>query len=236
MTKKGIKSIKSIKSHSLIAYALFVGLGLISLQIPFSQLVGSKVQFTLFDLLAPTSGAFLGSTFGIAAVFLMQVVNLTMHGFANIDKGTVIRLFPILFGVLFFSRAVKRNSAWLLLIPLASIISWNLNPIGRSVWYYSLFWTIPLMVYPAVSKSLVARSLASTFTAHSVGGAVWIWAFSLPAAVWQGLIPVVALERLIMTLGICASYILMNNVISILSTRISLFKKFSLEKKFIFVK
>lgn len=224
------------KSQKIISLLIFVVLGLIALQIPFSQLAGSKVQFTLFDLFAPASGAFLGSIFGITAVFLMQIANLALHGFANIDKGTIIRLFPILFGVIFFSRSIKRNSAWLLLIPLASIVSWNLNPVGRSVWYYSIFWTIPVLVYPVVSKSLAARSLASTFTAHSVGGAVWIWAFSLPAAAWQGLIPIVALERLIMTLGICASYILMNNVISILSSRVSLFKKLSLEKKFILVK
>lgn len=203
---------RKLSNNKLMALVVFVVIGLVALQIPISGLVGSKVKFTVFDLFAPVSGAFLGTGFGIVAVLMMQVVNLAFHGFANADKGTIIRLFPILFGVLFFARSVKKSSLWLLLIPLLSILSFNLNPIGRSVWYYSLFWTIPILVYPIVKKSLVARSLASTFTAHSVGGAIWIWAFNLPVIVWQGLIPVVALERLLMTVGICASYIFVNNL------------------------
>lgn len=230
--KNQISNIKNKRERTL-ALAVFVMLGIVALQIPISKLAGSSVKFTMFDLFAPASGAFLGTGFGVVAVLLMQIVNLAFHGFANADKGTIIRLFPILFGVLFFARSVKKDSVWLLLIPTFAIISWNLNPIGRSVWFYSLFWTIPVLVYPAVKKSLIARSLASTFTAHSVGGAVWIWAFNLPAAVWVGLIPVVALERLLMTVGISASYIFMNNAVGYLAKRVAFFKNLSLDKKYI---
>lgn len=240
-----------------ISLAIFVILGFIALQVPFSQLAGSKVKFTLFDLFAPASGAFLGSGFGILAVFLMQIVNLAFHGFSNLDRGAMIRLFPILFGVLFFAqtptlslrvprlrsgrgnlKGEKRDSfaslrMTILLVPLLAIISWNLNPIGRTVWYYSLFWTIPYLVYPVVKRSVVARSLASTFVAHSVGGAIWIWAFNLPVSVWQGLIPVVALERSIMTLGIAASYILMNNVVAMFSVRIRVLQAIKTDSKYI---
>lgn len=204
-----------ISKEKIIALAVFVLLGFIALQLPINNLAGSGAKFTLFDLFAPVSGAFLGSWFGIVAVFMMQLVNLIFHGFSNFDKGTIIRLFPILFGVWFFSKR-SRN---FLVIPLLAIILFNLNPIGRSVWYYSLFWTIPFLVYPVVKKSLVARSLASTFIAHSVGGAIWIWAFNLPPQVWTSLVPITALERSMMTLGICASYILLNNVIAIFSMK-----------------
>ncbi|MDO8260694.1 MAG: hypothetical protein Q7T50_04340 [Candidatus Magasanikbacteria bacterium] len=211
MSIKGIKS----KKNKIIALVIFVILGFLALQLPINNLAGSGAKFTLFDLFAPVSGAFLGTPFGIAAVFLMQIVNLAFGGFTHLDKGVVIRLFPILFGALFFSRVVKKNSTWLLLIPFVSIVSFNLNPVGRSVWYFSMFWTIPFLVYPFVKKSLVARSLSSTFVAHSVGGAIWIWAFNLPAVVWQGLIPVIAFERGLMALGICASYILLNNLVAL---------------------
>ena len=60
------------------------------------------------------------------------------------------------------------------------------------------------------------RSLGATFTAHSVGGAAWIWAFNLPATVWQGLIPIVIQERLLFALGIAASYLVMKYVLSFL--------------------
>lgn len=206
-------SLKKIKREKLIALSVFVVLGIIALQIPVNNLAGSGARFTLFDLVAPTAGAFLGSWFGVIAVFLMGAFNLLLGG--TLDKGTIIRLFPVLFGVWFFA---KRDVKFLI-VPVLAMISFNLNEIGRSVWYYSLFWTIPVIVFPIVKKSLVARALASTFVAHSVGGAIWIWAFNMPATVWQGLIPVVAIERGIMTLGICSSYVLMNNALVYLKNK-----------------
>jgi hypothetical protein len=231
-----------LKREKMIALAVFVLLGFVALQIPINHLAGSKVSFTLFDLFAPVSGAFIGTGFGIVAVLLMQIVNIAFHGFANLDKGTLIRLLPILFGVWFFAKAPtlslrvlrsnpKRDerdsfaslrmtvNSLILLIPAIAIVSFNLNPVGRSVWYYSLFWLVPYLVLPLVKKSLIARSLASTFIAHSVGGAIWIWAFHLPSSVWVGLIPVVIMERAIMTLGISANYILMNNILTYLSSK-----------------
>ena len=229
MINKSIKAVKSIKREKLIALLVFVVLGFVALQLPISNLAGSKVNFTVFDLLAPVSGAFLGTPFGIAAVFLTQIANVAFHGFSFADRGAVIRLFPILFGVWFFANRNRTS----LLVPLFAIISFNLNPVGRSVWYFSLYWTIPFFVYPFVKKSLVARSLASTFVTHSVGGAIWIWAFSLPASVWQSLVPVVALERGIMSLGICASYILVNNLVSILMSRKFVPAIFTIDKKYL---
>lgn len=208
--------ISNIKKDKLVSLVVFIALGLLALQVPVNNLAGSGAKFTLFDLFAPTAGAFLGSWFGVVAVFAMGAVNLLFNGV--MDNGSVIRLFPILFGVWFFA---KRDIKFLI-VPILAIISFNLNEVGRSVWYYSLFWTIPLVVYPAVKKSLVARALASTFVAHSVGGAIWIWAFNLPASVWQGLVPVVALERSMMALGICASYILLNNIAFHLKNRVKL--------------
>ena len=217
-----------INKEKLVSLVVFVVLGFLALQMPINNLAGSGAKFTLFDLFAPISGAFLGSWVGIAAVFFMQVANLVFHGFSNFDKGTIIRLFPILFGVWFFSK----RSGNFLVIPAIAIILFNLNPVGRSVWYYSLFWTIPFLVYPVVKKSLVARSLASTFIAHSVGGAVWIWTFNLPAQVWTGLVPITALERSIMTLGICASYILVNNLVAVVAKKSKLLN-LSLDKKYL---
>lgn len=61
------------------------------------------------------------------------------------------------------------------------------------------------------------RSLGATFTAHAVGGAAWIWAFNLPASVWQGLIPVVISERLLFAAGIAATFVLTKKVLTLLA-------------------
>lgn len=219
---------KSSITNKIIFLVVFAVLGFMALQIPVNALAGSKVKFTLFDLFAPISGAFLGTPLGIVSVLATQIINLLVQGTA-FDKGVIVRLFPTLFAVWVFARRDRLS----LVIPILAIASFNLNPVGRSVWYYSLFWLIPLAVWKFREKSLLARSAASTFSAHAVGGAIWIWAFSLPAAVWKGLIPVVILERSIFTLGIAATYILMTNVFGYLFAKKLLPNSLSLEKKFL---
>lgn len=209
----------------LIAFAV---LGFIALQIPVNALAGAKVKFTLFDLFAPISGAFLGTPLGIVSVLATQIINLLVHG-TVFDKGVIIRLFPTLFAVWVFARRDRLS----LIIPILAIISFNLNPVGRSVWFYSLFWLVPVLVWRFREKSLVARSMGATFTAHAVGGAIWIWAFNLPASVWVGLIPVVILERSIFTFGIAASYILMTNIFGFLESRKLLPSSLGFERKFL---
>ena len=222
-------------NKKLLFILLFILVGSIALQIPFTQVVGSKANFTLFDFFAPIAGGFLGSGIGIISVFIIMFINLLIHGFGLVDKGVVIRLFPILFGVWFFAVCVKssKSSKWILTVPILSIIIFNLHPIGRTVWFYSLYWFIPLIVWPFRNNFLLARSLGATFTIHAVGGAIWIWAFNLPAVVWISLIPIVALERIIFALGISASYILFNNLLALISKYKLLKADFSLDKRYI---
>jgi len=217
------------KKEKLFFISLFVVLGFIALQIPINQLAGSRVKFTLFDLLAPISGAIIGTPLGVISVLAIQIVNLLIHGASAIEKGSIIRLFPTLFAVWFFAKKDGRQ----LLIPILAMISFNLNPVGRSVWFYSLFWLMPLITYPFKERFLLLRSLGSTFTAHAVGGAIWIWAFNLPPNVWVSLIPVVILERGLFALGISASYIVFNNLLAVLTKQKILTNAFSLDKKYL---
>lgn len=229
---KMVKRMKSkfIQRKALLIFVLFfVVLGFITLQIPINTLAGSRVKFTLFDLFAPISGVFLGTFWGITSVLAMQVINLVVHGVGNIDRGSLIRLIPTLFGVWFFAKKEGK----LLIVPALSILVFNLHPVGRTVWFYSLFWLIPFLVWPLRERFLVLRSLGATFTAHAAGGAMWIWAFNLPAAVWIGLIPVVILERSIFVLGISASYILMNNVLGYLSEKKFIPKSLAFDKRYL---
>ena len=231
----------NMKKSRIWFLIFFIVVGFIALQIPVNVLAGAKVKFTLFDLFSPISGAFLGSVFGIFAVVVMQLFNLIMHGFTNIDNSSVLKLaatlrfLPMAFGVWFFALSKKNagNSKLILLIPLLSIMIFNLHPVGRTVWFYSLFWFIPFLTWSFRQRFLVARSLGSTFTAHAVGGAVWIWAFNLPAGVWISLIPIVILERSIFALGISASYIFLNNVSALLAKNRILAAVFSFDKKYV---
>lgn len=216
--------------RNILFIVIFAILGFIALQIPVAQLEGSKAKFMVYDAFAPVSGAFIGSLPGVVAVFLMQFINFLIHGAVIEDAGTIIRFLPMLFAVLYFARKEKFN----LIIPALAIAAFVIHPIGRTVWYFALFWTIPIVAHFFRDRFLLARALGATFTAHAVGGALWIWFFAMPAPVWISLIPVVALERSFFALGICASFVLVNNLLALLEKKHILNLGFIIDRKHLF--
>lgn len=218
-----------ITKRNLLFIAIFAFVGFVALQVPVAQLEGSKAKFTVYDVFAPVAGSFIGSIPGAMAVFLMQFSNFLIHGAHIEDIGTIIRFFPMLFAVLYFAKKGKFN----IIIPLIAIVVFIAHPIGREVWYFTLFWTIPIIAYFWRDRFLFARALGSTFTAHAVGGALWIWAFALPTAVWNGLIPVVAAERLLFALGICGSFVVVNNLLCLLEKKRLLRLGFYIDQKYL---
>ena len=199
--------------RNLLFVAIFAVLGFLALQVPVAELAGSKAKFTLFDAFAPIATGFIGLIPGLVAVFLMQLGNFLVHGADILDAGTIIRFLPMLFAAAYFARGGK----WNIVVPVLAIAAFNIHPIGRSAWVYSLFWLIPIATYFAREKSLIARALGATFTAHAVGGALWVWTFGLSKAIWLSLIPVVAIERSLFAVGIAVTYLAVNNVLNILA-------------------
>jgi hypothetical protein len=218
-----------ITKKNLLFIAIFAILGFVALQIPVAQIAGSKAKFTVYDAFAPVAGSFIGSIPGVMAVFLMQFFNFLAHGAQIEDLGTIIRFFPMLFAVLYFTKKGKVN----LIVPSLAIAVFVAHPVGRTVWYFSLFWLIPIVMHFLRDRFLVARALGATFTAHAVGGALWIWTFSLPASVWNSLIPVVITERLLFALGISGSFILVNNLLGFLEKKRLLALGFYLDPKYL---
>lgn len=205
-------------NKKILFLTLFTILGFLSLQIPFSKLAGSNISFTLFDFFAPVAGSFLGPIYGIISVFSVEIVNVYIKH-TPMTTVSITRLFPLLFATLYFAMlSKKQNTRWILLIPIVCILAFIIHPVGRSVWYYSLFWTIPVLAY-FKKDNLFLRSLGATFTAHAVGGAAWIWALNLPAPVWNSLIPVVIAERLLFAAGISVSYLAVKYTLDFLVSR-----------------
>lgn len=204
----------------LVFFVLFTILGFASLQVPFNKLAGSNVSFTLFDFFAPIAGAFLGPLYGIISVFGVMVTNNLIKD-VPWTTGAIIRLFPTLFAVYYFAVITKRkyHGKWILAVPLFCIMAFLTHPNGRQVPYYPLmFWLIPLVAY-RFRNNLFMKSLGTTFTAHAVGGASWIWAFNLPPAVWNSLIPVVISERLLFATGIAVSYVVVKHTLQYLASK-----------------
>lgn len=201
----------------LFLLSIFTLLGFVALQVPFNKLAGSNVSFTLFDFFAPIAGAFLGPIYGIVSVLAVMIVNNLVKE-VPWTSGAIIRLFPTLFAVYYFAMISKKSGKWILAVPVLAIIAFLAHPNGRQVPQYTLFWIIPFIVYK-FRNNLYMKSLGATFTAHSVGGAAWIWAFNLPGSVWQGLIPVVIAERLLFAAGIAASYLITKKALAFLASK-----------------
>ncbi|MFH1535745.1 MAG: hypothetical protein ABIC96_01590 [Patescibacteria group bacterium] len=212
----------------LFFLAIFSIIGFIALQIPFNQILGSNISFTLFDFLGPIAGAFLGPFYGIASVFGVLLINVFVKQ-TPITTSVLIRLFPTLFAVFYFAAISSKKyhgngstpltTRWILAVPILCILAFIAHPIGRQVPYYPLiFWWIPVAAY-LKRDNLFIKSLGATFTAHAVGSTAFLYALNLPVAVWQSLPPIVACERLLFATGIAASYLVVKYALEFLASK-----------------
>jgi len=184
----------------LIGFVLFVWIGS---KINFSALTGSPNQFfTLVQFFGPIAGGVLGPVFGFLTVLVANAIGLITRN-TSIGLVDVLRLLPLAGAAVYFGMKEKKTSALVALIAMAVFV---LHPVGRQVWFFSLFWTIP-MISAFFPKILLLRSLGATMTAHAIGGAIWVWTIPMTADMWIALIPVVIFERALFTLGIAGSYI-----------------------------
>lgn len=80
--------------------------------------------------------------------------------------------------------------------PLLCMLLFRLSPVGAKAWPYSLYWLAP-MALCLFNLGIFGRALKSTFVAHAAGSVIWAYAVPMPPETWLGLIPTVAVERLL---------------------------------------
>ena len=209
-----------MQKRKFIFLVIFSVVGLIAFQISISHIIGSTQKFTLFELLGPTGGMFLGPLLGAVSAFFVRALNIILFREA-IDFLTVLRFLPMMLAAIYFGLKQKKTA---IIFPIC-IALFLLHPVGRQAWLYSLLWLIPLFATLG-KKRLVLNSLGATFTAHAVGSVIFLYSFSLTPAIWISLIPVVLIERGIFTMGIWASCLVFNTALDKISDlRIAQFLK-----------
>src|SRR5207237_10360114 len=80
------------------------------------------------------------------------------------------------------------------------------HPIGSQAFMYSFYWLIPIGLFGLARKTLFLEALGSTFVAHAVGSVIWLYTVPTTAGMWVGLIPIVAVERLLFAMGMVVMY------------------------------
>ncbi len=211
--KKRVNRFELTKKHILFIL-IFAVLVFIGNRINFSALVGAEKQyFTVFQFFGPIAGAFLGPVFGAISVLFASISDYIISGKA-FTLVNVIRLLPMLFAAYYFGSRRKLSGRIIgVVIPLTAIIVYNLHPVARQAWIFSLYWLIPIAIALLPIKygdNLILKSFGATFTAHAVGSAAWAWTVPMTPEAWLGLIPVVIYERTLFALGIVGSYVGMN--------------------------
>jgi len=94
-------------------------------------------------------------------------------------------------------------------LPISCMFLFIMHPVGQKAFFYSLFWLIPIAAY--IVQFLGVRSfflvaLSSSFIAHAVGSVLWLYMMPMTPAQWLALIPVVAMERFVFTVGSLSVY------------------------------
>lgn len=140
---------KFITKKGLLFLVIFSILVFIADKINFSKLFGAENQFfTLFQFFGPIAGAFLGPFVGVLSVLIAEIASKIVNH-AAWNWVTALRLLPMLFAAWYFGTKKEKIS---LFVPIAAIILFVAHPVGRQVWYFSLFWTIPLILEFAPQK------------------------------------------------------------------------------------
>lgn len=196
----------SISKQKLFFIGLFSFLGFLTLQVPFSEILGleENQSFTLFEFFAPITGMFIGGIPGALSVLFVKGVD-TFVIKQSFDLVSFLRLFTLPLAAFYFGSSSNLRA----LIPLICFCLFNVHPIGSQAWEYSLFWFIPAIAAFFPSR-LFLRSLGSTFTAHALGAVIFLYAFELPAELWLSIIPVVFVERILFATGIFVSFLTLN--------------------------
>ena len=181
--------------------AAFASIAKISSFLKVSMILGSYTAcFSAINVVMPTAGKWCGKR-GVTVVFMIGVIlRLLFRGF-DLPLHFLAYHIPGLFGAYYFT---SRSSSIRLLVPLFSMAFFILHPVGMQSWIYSMYWLIPIMLYCVNKKSLWLDALGSTFVAHAIGSVIWIYTVETSATMWFSLLPIVAIERLLFTLGIVA--------------------------------
>ena len=209
---------------SLVSLALF--------NVKVFYIVGSESKyFTAFQFIGPIGGGLFSPLVGVFSVLVVELL-------ANINSGIpldglkLIQMFlPMAFAAYYFG-AIKNNQKLTFILPVLGMLLFWMHPVGMEAWGYPLLWLIPI-VAGYFSKNLFARSLATTFQAHIIGSVAWLYATSMAAPLWWGLLPVVVLERAIFASGISVTYIAFNTVLEAVSVLTKTdFSFINIEKKY----
>lgn len=195
-------------------------------KIKLHPIFGTGGRFSLLAMFAPIIPSFIGASFGAIAIFGARLLQFFLGISHPKHYLSYISYLPVFIAGVFFSKMFKRKRDHLA-IPIGLILLFILHPIGRQVWYFSLYWLIPIVIIiaqPYIRKifwkhdlpTIYLYALSATFIDHAVGSVMYLYYFNIPAIYWIMAIPYVPIERAIFALGITSFYLFVKKALEAL--------------------
>lgn len=178
----------------VIKFIFVLMLALFAKFVSFNWIIGSHgLTFSLSSMMAPV----IGNQFGISFVALFFFTPKIFYA-----KSIVLFLLHRL-PLFFASHAFKKPTFFVsVIIPAVCMLLFVSSEVGSIAWCYSLYWIIPIALY-FLRSSVISRALTASFVSHCVGSVIWLYyCAEIAPAIWIALIPVVAVERLLIAAGI----------------------------------
>jgi hypothetical protein len=184
----------------------------------------NHLTFSFSNMIYPVFGAFLGLIDLVVIKWFSLILLVLFTGKMPITL--VMFGIPSFLAALTFRYSLSKNYkskifdfCLRVLIPIISISIFIYN--YSAAYAYSFYWLIPMFLYFLTRKkvNIFYSALSSTFIAHAVGGVFWIFSVNMTTQQWIGLIPVVAIERFSMAVGMSFVYILIKKSICVIKRR-----------------
>jgi hypothetical protein len=183
------------------------------------------MKFSLSVFFGPTLAGIFGINYGTGIIILTHLFGLLLGIYKIKAIKDFFTFFPIIFAGIYFSRIFKGEKK-LILIPSICILLFVLHPIGRTVWFYSGFWLIPIFISFYKEKldkilkfpifKIYGYSLGAAFCDHALGSVIYLYLLNIPSHFWISAIPLTIIERLIIAGGIEICYLFERALIEIL--------------------
>ncbi len=168
--------------------------------IPFNFIIGSKFAwFSCASMIMPAFGYHYSLVYVIFYIFTKSLCSSKII-FLCLHKT------PLLFATMTLQQ---RHVVLYVGLPVSAMILFVLHPIGLQAWWYAGYWFIPMLIYFFVQDSIYSRACAASFVAHAIGSIIWLYQGCISAEVWMALIPIVAIERLLIAAGMVSSIMLL---------------------------
>jgi hypothetical protein len=205
-----LEELRTTKGIALIA--VFAALHTVLSSLPFTITIGVSGSITLGVVSAPLIGILLGPMSGGIAVLIGSIIAMFINPAGAVFGA--ISFLPATIGAFSAGFTILKKGYISAVMITVSLLFFYLHPSGLEAMLYPFMHIIAIFVALAFSTKLAVWStemsnikklsigipiaaFVGTLTDHLLGSSLAIWMFDLPAEVWNSIIFIYPVERIV---------------------------------------